>query len=124
MIIGIGVDIIKITRIENILAKYNKVFLNKIYHYLEIREYNLLAKHKQVDFLSKRFAAKEAVAKALGTGISGSLSFKDIAIINDIRGAPKVILAKSKLSYYKDYRIHISMSDDYPLAIAFVVISK
>ena len=84
-ILGIGVDIVKDERIRK-LIKNNK-FKNRIY---STKELKLSKKTKnKIAFFSKRFAAKEAFSKALGTGFSSNLNFKDIEIINDKKGMPK-----------------------------------
>lgn len=123
MIIGIGTDIVQIPRIERVFAKYGRKFVEKNFHSMEIKKFNILKVAWQISFLSKRFAAKEAVAKALGTGITKGLRFKEIAIINDEQGAPKVIIDSKNFCQYTNYKINISMSDDYPIALAFAVIS-
>jgi holo-[acyl-carrier protein] synthase len=121
MIIGIGTDIVQINRIEELYKKFGERFLHKNYHELEIEIFHQLNSRKKISFLAKRFAGKEAVAKALGSGI-GNLRFKEIAIINDELGAPIVKIFNKSLSTSK-HKIHISLSDDYPNALAFVVIS-
>ena len=86
-ILGIGVDIIKNARIRK-LIKSNK-FKSRIY---STKELKLSKKTKnKIAFFSKRFAAKEAFSKALGTGFSSNLNFKDIEIINDKKGMPKYV---------------------------------
>jgi holo-[acyl-carrier protein] synthase len=123
-IIGIGTDIVNITRIEDLFKKFGDRFLVKNFHELEISCWSNLQKHQQIGYLAKRFAAKEAIAKALGVGIGKTLAFSDIAIMNDSLGAPKVKIDNNKISGIEDCNIHISLSDDKPFAIAFVVISK
>jgi len=121
MILGIGTDIVQITRIEKIYKKFPEQFLEKNYHALEIEEFRKITNaQKQISFLAKRFAGKEAVAKALGTGI-GQIAFKEIAITNNELGAPVVRIFNKALEV-KDYRVHISLADDYPVAIAYVLV--
>ena len=124
MIVGVGTDIVQMERISHVFNKYGNEFIKKNFHKLEIEKFHLLDKKHHISYLSKRFAAKEAVSKAFGSGISSGLNFKDIAIINDDKGAPSVFIDSAKLSEFPKYNIHISMSDDYPIAVAFVVISK
>jgi holo-[acyl-carrier protein] synthase len=119
-ILGIGTDIVNITRIESIYNKYGTRFLDKILHPEEILQFNMLAEHKKNSYLAKRFAAKEAVAKALGFGI-GEISFRDIAVLNNTLGAPVATFKGDKQS--SKYNVHLSLSDDHPFAVAFVVIS-
>ncbi len=121
MIIGVGTDIVQIPRIEKLLAKYKNQFLERILSKSELAQLSTLSTIKHASFLAKRFAAKEAVAKALGLGIRNSLSFRDIIISNDSKGKPSVSLV-SKIANGKN--ISLSISDDYPIAIAFVVISQ
>ena len=126
-IFGIGVDIVNIKRMENSLKKYGIKFKNKIFSKNEI---SYCEKKKNFSsFYAKKFAAKEAFSKALGTGIKKGVNFKNIEIFNNIHGKPSILL-KGELSYYlkkkfknKKYDIHLSLSDDNPLAQATVIIS-
>ncbi|MDX2050289.1 MAG: holo-ACP synthase [Rickettsiaceae bacterium] len=121
---GIGCDLVNCLRIEQIFLKYPASFIKRILGQIEIRKFSTLNDQKtKVSFLAKRFAAKEAVAKAFGTGIGQTLEFKDIQIDNDYNGKPKVILPKNLLELTINYQIHISISDEWPIAIAFVIIS-
>lgn len=124
MIIGIGTDIVNIERLERIFSKYGDSFLNKNFHALEIKKFYSLTKEKQIPYLAKRFAAKEAVSKALGTGISGGLAFSDIAIINNDSGLPGVVISSEKFPNIAQHKFQISLSDDYPFAVAFVVMTR
>lgn len=118
MIHGIGTDIVYIPRILRILQKYGKKFLNKVYTEREIelsRKYN--SQEMQVKYFAKRFAAKEAFVKALGSGFSQGITMKDIEIYSDIRGKPYLTIGKDFIS-----KIHLSLSDDGDYATAFVMI--
>ena len=125
-IIGIGVDIIKNNRIKSSIKKIK--FLKRIFSKNEI-----LASKKttnKINFFSKRFAAKEALTKALGTGIRNGISFKDIEIINDKLGKPYYLinskinkLIKKKMNV-KNYRLFLSISDEKEYSIAFTLIQK
>lgn len=126
MIIGIGTDIIQIERIEKVFAKYGNTFKNKILSGKEIEKLDSMPLHKHASFLAKRFAAKEAISKAFGTGISDKLAFKDIIILNNEAGKPYVEIEKNKTNYLSsldNIKIDLSLADDYPVAIAFSVIS-
>lgn len=123
-IIGVGTDIVSINRIETIFTKYGDRFLSKNFHELEIVDFNNLPKHKKLGYLAKRFAAKEAVAKALGFGIGQNLAFADIAVTTNEFGAPKVKIDSRKNLDVSGYDIHVSLSDDQPFAIAFAVITS
>lgn len=123
MIIGIGTDIVQIHRIERLLGKYENRFVHRILHLQEIEKYSILSQAKKASYVAKRFAGKESVAKAFGTGIIGTLQFNSIAILNDKHGKPFVNIDNiSKITDNK-YTIHISLSDDYPIASSFVIIS-
>ena len=86
-ILGIGVDIIENKRIKEAIK--NKSFINRVYRVREQRQSNLIK--NKVAFFSKRFAAKEAFAKALGTGFRIKLNFKDIEVVNDKMGKPNYV---------------------------------
>ena len=109
MIIGIGTDIVDIRRIEKLIEESGEKFLARIFNEEERGE--------DTAHYAKRFAAKEAIAKALGTGIGSKVSFKDIVITNDENGAPKAEVKNQK----SKVKIHISLSDEYPYALAYAV---
>ncbi|UIP91780.1 holo-[acyl-carrier-protein] synthase [Wolbachia pipientis] len=121
MIYGIGTDIVYIPRILRISQKYGEKFLNKVYTKKEIeisKKYN--SQEVRAKYFAKRFTAKEAFVKALGTGFSQGIIMKDIEIYSNIRGKPHLAITKDFIS--KDYKIHLSLSDDQDYATAFVVI--
>ena len=125
-IVGIGVDIIENKRIKNSLK--NLKFKKRIYSTKELAQ-SSLSKNK-VGFFSKRFAAKEAFAKALGTGFSGNLYFKDIEIVNDKKGKPYYLKSKkiSKIIHknfnIKKYNCFLSISDEKDYSTAFTIIQS
>ena len=125
-IVGIGVDIIENKRIKNSLK--NLKFKKRIYSTKELAQ-SSLSKNK-VGFFSKRFAAKEAFAKALGTGFSGNLNFKDIEIVNDKKGKPYYLKSKkiSKIIHknfnVKKYNCFLSISDEKDYSTAFTIIQS
>ena len=125
-ILGIGVDIIKNERIRK-LIKSNK-FKSRIY---SPREIKLSKKTKnKIAFFSKRFAAKEAFSKALGTGFSLNLNFKDIEIINDKKGMPKYVESKKIIKIVqrkykiKKFNSFLSISDEKDYSTAFAIIES
>lgn len=121
MIIGVGVDIIEIRRIKSALEK-NNGFLEKIFTSSEI-EY-LKGRNLRPEYVAGRFAAKEAVSKALGTGFRG-FDFRDIIIESTTLGKPIVVLkGKAKLIAKKegDYNLHLSISHGEDNAIAYAVL--
>ena len=124
--LGIGVDIIDNLRIKKSIA--NKKFVKRIFTKNEI---NISKKiNNKTSFFSKRFAAKEAYSKALGTGFRNSLNFIDISIINDNYGKPSIeINNKLKKVFKKKFKtqnvhIHLSISDENKHSIAFVILEK
>ena len=126
-IFGIGTDIVNINRMDNSLKKYGFNFKNKIFSKKEITYCE--NKKNSSAFYAKRFAAKEAFSKALGTGIRKGINLKNIEISNNIYGKPSILLKGTLASYLKKklkskkYDIHLSLSDDKPWAQATVIIS-
>ncbi len=125
-ILGIGVDIIKNQRITKSIK--NKKFLHRVYNKEELIFFK---KEKNRDnFYAKRFAAKESFSKALGTGISGKLSFKDIIILNDKFGKPfykktkKIDALINKKFKIDNYNLFLSISDESDYSIAFTILQK
>ena len=123
-ILGIGVDIIENNRIKNSLK--NTKFKKRIYTDKELKQY-VLSKNKN-NYFSKRFAAKEAFAKALGTGFRMNLNFKDIEIIKDKMGKPEYVKTKKitkivqKNFKVKNFNCFLSISDDKDYSTAFAII--
>jgi len=127
MIIGIGNDIIDIRRVAKTLEKYGDRFTARIFTDAEIGK----SEHRSERAASyaKRFAAKEACAKALGTGIGSGVFWRDMGVVNLATGKPTMALTGGAANYLtgllpSGYRaeIHLTITDDYPLAQAFVVI--
>ncbi len=124
-IYGIGTDIVETSRIKKILNT-NKRFRNRIFSLTEIKYCE--SKSEKISSYSKRFAAKEAFSKALGTGIRNGISFNEISINNKKNGAPFIeLLGKTKVITKnitkKKSKIYLSLSDEKKYAIAMVVIS-
>ena len=126
-IFGIGTDIVNIKRIEKTILKKGDLFKKKIFSKNEIKYCE--KKKKPSSFYAKRYAAKEALSKALGTGIRKDVTFQNIEILNDKYGKPSIILKAETKSFLikkikaKQYSIHLSLSDDEPWAQATVIIS-
>lgn len=125
MIAGIGTDILNIHRIEKSYQKFSSRLLNKILSASEIEQFK---KHRSpIHFLAKRFAAKEALFKALGTGYGNGLFFHHLAIKNDEKGKPFFVIEHQLADIMKKNNwkhIELSISDEKDYAIAFVVIEK
>ena len=127
-IIGLGTDIVNINRIKKIYSKYGNHFLDKILTKSEKKIEGQTNKSKNIETIAKRFAAKEAISKAIGYGFSKGIHFKNIEIYNDKNGKPYANLngkAKKMLSKIsKKYNIFLSLSDDKPWAVATALITS
>lgn len=130
MILGIGTDMIQVSRIEKVLADHDTRFMERCFAEEERVQMNARLKEHQASGYAKRWAAKEAAAKALGRGIREGIFLKDIVVTNDSAGRPLLDLRGGALQRLKDItpagslaRLHLSLSDDSGLALAFVVIS-
>ena len=130
MIVGIGIDILNLERLNKIINKYDQKFINRIYGKNEIQ----ISKSKSnnlINYFGKRFSAKEATWKALSLTRGEGLFFREIEILNDINGNPylyfsgntKKFIEKKEKNLKAKLKFDISLSDDTPFVIAFVVIS-
>lgn len=123
MIFGIGTDIVEVSRIEASIQQFGDDFAKRILAVSELQSYQ----DSQIKprFLAKRFAAKEAFSKALGTGLRAPATFQNIAVSHDDLGKPVLLLA-DELQVFLDGKhitqMHISISDEKNLAAAFVVL--
>lgn len=125
-IIGIGTDIVEIKRIKDIFSR-NKTFESRVFSKTEIN----FCRNKSNKFscYAKRFAAKEAFVKAIGTGMSGGLNFNEIYIKNNKKGEPSLNLSAKadkivkKLLKKKNYKIWVSLSDEKKYAFAMLIIA-
>ncbi|MCY6381459.1 holo-ACP synthase [Hoeflea prorocentri] len=127
MIIGIGSDLIDIRRIEKSIGRFGERFTHRIFTSVE-REKSESRKARMASY-AKRFAAKEACAKALGTGLAQGVFWRDMGVVNTTSGMPTMQLtggARARLDKMvpEGHRpsIHLTITDDFPLAQAFVVI--
>ena len=125
-ILGIGVDLIENKRISNLIN--NKSFIKRTFGK---REVNLAKKFSnKINYYAKRFAAKEAFAKSLGTGFRNNLNFKDIEILNDKIGKPYFSKSKkinqiiNKKFKVKKYDLFLSISDEKDYSVAFTILQK
>ena len=123
-IFGIGIDIVNINRIAKSIKQ--KKFTNKLFNKEEIKRCEKL-KNKE-DCYAKRFAAKEAFSKSIGTGIAKGINLNEIIVQNDNKGKPNIkLIGKTKIIVSKiikrRFRILLTLSDDKPFAIATVIIS-
>jgi len=125
MIYGIGTDIVEVKRIREALNKYGIALAKKILTSQELLTYKKT--EAKENFLAKRFAAKEAFAKALGTGMRSPVNFKSIEIIHDLLGKPKIKTVPELTILMKSYNIkhcHLSISDEKNIAAAFVILEQ
>ena len=123
-ILGIGVDIIQNKRLKNLI--FSKKFLSRTFSKNEIKISKKIS--SKTNYFSKRFAAKEAFAKSIGTGFRDNLNFKDIEILNDKKGKPFYFKSKKidtiikKKFKIKNYNLFLSISDEKDYSIAFTII--
>ena len=123
-ILGIGVDIVENRRIQKSIK--NPLFTKRIYTPKELKQSKVV--HNKVGYFSKRFAAKEAFSKALGTGFRRNLNFKDIEVINDKMGKPYYVKNKKitkiiqKNFKIKNFKCFLSISDEKNYSTAFAII--
>ena len=128
MILGTGIDLLKISRIKKALDKYGDSFLKKVFTDYEIKKNNrIISKENK---FAKSFATKEAFVKALGTGFTDKISFKDISLKNKKNGRPFIDLSNRARNYLKKktpygYRpaVNVSISDEKDYVISNVIIS-
>ena len=127
MIIGIGSDLCDVRRIEKTLARFGQRFVDRVFTEVEQRKSDRRA--ERAASYAKRFAAKEACAKALGTGVSRGVFMKDLGVVNLPSGAPTLALTNGALKRLQDLTpsgheavIHVTLTDEYPTAMAFVMI--
>ena len=125
-ILGIGVDIIENKRVKNLIGK--KYFLKRTYGKNEIYLAKKVA--NKTNFYAKRFAAKEAFAKSIGTGFRNNLNFKDVEILNDKVGKPYFLKSKKIDTLIKkrfgiaNFDLFLSISDEKDYSIAFTILQK
>jgi holo-[acyl-carrier protein] synthase len=121
MIKGIGVDSINISRVEAKFSRWGNSFANRILGPQELENFLNLSTNKAINYLAKRFAAKEAISKALGSGIGNPYRFTDIQVLNLPSGQPYV-----KINEKYDtagVKFFISLTDEPPITIAFAIVS-
>lgn len=124
---GIGTDIVNVTRIRKLIDKYGSHFIDKVLTADEKNQYENLIDSKKISYMAKRFAAKESVAKALGTGITKNCTLHDIKIDNDYLGKPIVYLSsktEKRILETSLYNIFLSISDEKAFVIAYCIIVK
>ena len=128
MILGIGNDLIDIRRIEKTLDRFGERFLDRVFTATERRRSDFKA--ARAASYAKRFAAKEACSKALGTGLRHGVFWRDMGVVNLASGRPTLKLTGGAAAHLQkmvpagfEPRIDLTLTDDFPLAEAFVIIS-
>jgi holo-[acyl-carrier protein] synthase len=128
MILGIGSDLVDVRRIESVIARHGERFILRIF--TETERAAAERRARRVETYAKRFAAKEACSKALGTGFRAGVFFRDMGVVNLRSGRPTMALTGGALARLKaitpdgyEARIDITLTDEGPLAQAFVIIS-
>lgn len=124
-IVGLGTDIVEIARIEAVVSRSGNRFARRILSENEWMQYQ--THHQPVRFLAKRFAVKEAAAKAFGTGIRGGLAFNQFEVFNDTLGKPQVCfhgVAAQMAQRMGINAVHVSLADERRYACATVIMEK
>ncbi len=128
MILGIGSDLIDVRRIEQTILRHGDRFLDRIF--TDVERAKAERRQNRIDTYAKRFAAKEACAKALGTGLRAGVFWRDMGVVNLPSGQPTMRLTGGALERLRaitpagyDARIDVTITDEYPTAQAFVIIS-
>jgi holo-[acyl-carrier protein] synthase len=128
MIIGIGHDVVDIRRVERVLDKYGDKFIRRIF--TEVEQTRSERRARRADSYAKRYAAKEACSKALGTGFRRGVYWRDLGVVNLPGGKPTMALTGGALARLAEItppgteaRIDVTLTDEPPLAHAFVIIS-
>jgi holo-[acyl-carrier protein] synthase len=125
MIFGIGTDIVRVSRIQKSLDRYGERFARRILAGQELDDFQRTLHPAR--FLARRFAAKEAVVKAYGTGFTQGITFQDIVVSHDAAGKPLLLLSGRALELQHEKGIgeqFISISDEQEYAVAFVTLMK
>lgn len=131
MIVGIGCDLANINRFEKALAKFGGRFVNRAFserEKAELARRERLSPKEHACAAAKRFAAKEACTKALGTGFRDGIFMRDIEIVHQPSGKPELYLQNGARRRLEEicggaaFKIHVTMTDDYPWAQTFVII--
>ncbi|MEL7431047.1 MAG: holo-ACP synthase [Chlamydiota bacterium] len=123
MNLDIGVDIVSVERIEQSIERYGEIFLKRIFTEKE-RAYCYLLKSRPTLRFASRYAGKEAVAKALGSGIGKHLSWQDIEILPEKQNKPRVTLSEKAYHFFNKPNIIISLSHEKEFAVAYALVQS
>lgn len=132
MIVGVGTDTVVINRVRQIHARWGDRFASRVLGAAELEEYQrrknrgVAGADRAIRYLAKRFAAKEAIGKALGVGLSHPMSLHAVQIVNDHRGKPVALPQKALAAFMQEkaYQIHVSISDEIEHAQALAIIEE
>ena len=125
MIFGIGTDVVRLDRVEATLARFGEHFVRRLLLPEEEAQYRRIA--RKARFLAMRFAAKEAVVKAMGTGFRHGMWIRDVGIVADARGKPEIVYSARGRALCERMGIgagHVSLTDEAGLVVAFAVLLK
>jgi len=125
MIFGIGTDIVRVARMQKNIERYGERFAERILTPAELAEFR--NENRQAHFLAKRFAAKEATAKAMGTGFRDGLMLHHIGVTHDAAGKPQLAFTDEAAEFIRAHGItsvHISLADEEDHAVAFVTLAR
>ena len=121
-ILGIGVDVVDVKRMKVAIDAWGPALVKKMFTETEVAYCK--SKKKPHEHFAARFAAKEAVSKAMETGWSGQFRWRDVEVVNEISGAPKVVLHDYVASQLAQCRVHVSLSHTENTVVAFAIIEK
>ena len=130
MVVGIGTDTVVIRRVGQMMERWGERFAQRVLGPAEFQEYQrrksrgVAGADRAVRYVAKRFAAKEAIGKALGVGLHHPMSLHSVEILNDARGAPQAVARKALQNYLqkRQYQIHVSISDEIEHAQALAIV--
>ena len=122
MILGIGVDVVDVQRMKELLVDQGETFIHKVFTESE-RDY-CERKPRPYEHFAARFAAKEAVSKAIQTGWTGAFRWRDVEVSNDPNGAPRVSVKNDMAVLLEGHKIHLTLSHSENTVVAFVVIER
>jgi holo-[acyl-carrier protein] synthase len=124
MIFGIGTDIVRVARMQKNIERYGEKFAERILTTAELEEFR--KEIRQAHFLAKRFAAKEAAAKAMGTGFRDGLMLHHIGVTHDAAGKPMLVFTDEAEAFIRQHgirNVQVSLADEEDHAVAFVTLA-
>lgn len=111
MIFGVGIDLLSINRVDKVYNNHKDLFIKKTLSILELQEFNLIKdKNKQINYLAKKFSAKESFVKCIGTGLGRGIKFTDISILHDNFGKP-IIKVNDELQQFIEKKFNVNFDN-------------